>query len=291
MCTENNTFSRPLNLWLTLGVPLFLMLLLLAFDPTGIDFAVTRLFYSPETGFVDRESYLLENILHDRVKQLVIMLAVLVLVGFILSLFMKRLRVWRRPLGYLVLALALSTSIVSPLKTMTQVHCPWSLTEFGGTEIYTPLLAQRAPTLKPGRCWPGGHATAGFSLFALFFFLRDRFPRTAKAALMVALLLGTVLSVGRVMQGAHFLSHNIWTMLLDWLICAVCYRMVLYRPEKKRGGGAIRRNAAENGGVLSQAVVAVGSGMQWRKWKNGKASGDPDSDFSAAPQYCSSYGT
>ena len=132
-------------------------------------------------------------------------------------------------MGYLVLALGLSTSIVSPLKTLTGVHCPWSLSEFGGTEMFTPLLAERAPTLKPGRCWPGGHASAGFSLLALYFVLRDRRPRLAHIALGVALALGTLMSAGRVMQGAHFASHNLWTLLFDWTICLACYRLLLYR--------------------------------------------------------------
>ena len=60
--------------------------------------------------------------------------------------------------------------------------------------------------------------------------LRDRRPRLARYALGLALGLGTVMSLGRVMQGAHFLSHNLWTLLFDWTICLACYRLVLYRP-------------------------------------------------------------
>jgi len=32
------------------------------------------------------------------------------------------------------------------------------------------------------------------------------------------------------MQGAHFLSHSLWTLLLDWVICVLAYRLLLYRP-------------------------------------------------------------
>ena len=63
----------------------------------------------------------------------------------------------------------------------------------------------------------------------MYFFLRDRRPRAARIALGVALAAGTVFSIGRMMQGAHFLSHNLWTLLLDWTICALCYRWMLYR--------------------------------------------------------------
>ncbi|MNF12306.1 hypothetical protein D3C80_2137390 [compost metagenome] len=47
---------------------------------------------------------------------------------------------------------------------------------------------------------------------------------------MAALALGSLFSLGRMMQGAHFLSHNLWTLLFDWMISLVCYRLVLYRP-------------------------------------------------------------
>ncbi len=221
--------SRPFNFALGFGLPAALMVALLVGDQSNLDFALSRLFYEPGIGFVGRHSWLLEDLLHDRIKQAVIAIGVLAIGGFLLSLLPTRLAPWRRSLGYLVLALGLSTSIVTPLKALTGVHCPWSLVEFGGAEIFTPLLSERAPTLKPGRCWPGGHASAGFSLLALFFVLRDRRPRAARVALAVALGLGTVLSVGRVMQGAHFFSHNLWTLLFDWTICLACYRLVLYR--------------------------------------------------------------
>lgn len=221
--------SRRFDFRLGLGIPFALMALLLVLDPTELDFSLTRLFYAPESGFVGRHSYWLENILHNRAKQAVIVLAALALAGFLASLLTPWLRAWRRQLGYLLLAMTLSTSIVTPLKSVTAVHCPWSLSEFGGDQIHTPLLAPRAPTSKPGRCWPGGHASAGFSLLALYFALRDRRPRAARIALGVALGLGTLFSVGRTMQGAHFMSHNVWTLLFDWTICALCYRWILYR--------------------------------------------------------------
>jgi membrane-associated PAP2 superfamily phosphatase len=226
---RSSEFSRYFDFRLGLGIPLLLMALLLLLDPSGLDFAIERLFYTPGQGFIGKHSFWLEDILHDRAKQLVIVFGVLAIIGFVISLLPTRLSVWRRSLGFLVLALAVSTSIVTPLKALTAVHCPWSLSEFGGTETFTPLLSARAATESPGRCWPGGHASSGFSLLALFFLLRDKRPRSARVALVFALGLGAVFSLGRMMQGAHFLSHNLWTLLFDWTICLLCYRWVLYR--------------------------------------------------------------
>lgn len=223
-------YSRPFNFRFWIGLPIALMALLLIVDVPHLDFALAHLFYDPHGGFIGRHSQFLEDVLHDRAKQAVILLGVLAIAGFLVSLLPTRVRRIRRPLGYLVLALGLSTAIVSPLKTVTAVQCPWSLSEFGGVEPYSPLLGHHPFVEKAGRCWPGGHASAGFSLLALFFALRDRRPRLARAALIGALLLGSVFSLGRMMQGAHFLSHNVWTLLFDWMISVVCYRLVLYRP-------------------------------------------------------------
>lgn len=226
-----STYSQPLNLRLALGIPLAIAALLLLIEPTRLDFALANLMYTPGAGFVGKHSAFLEDILHDRAKQAVIVFAVLSILGFIGSFFIQLLQPMKRQLGYLVLAMGLSTSFVTPMKAVTAVQCPWSLSQFGGSETYSPLLSHRPATDKPGRCWPGGHAAAGFTLFALFFVFRDRKPRWARAGFVFALTLGSVFSISRMLQGAHFFSHNLWTAVFCWLICLGSYWAVLYRPE------------------------------------------------------------
>lgn len=227
---QETTRPRPLNLWLYLGIPFATVIALLLLEWTSLDMDLATLFFDPAAGqFIGRHSYLLETILHDRVKQGVILLSLIAVAAFIASFFWQRLFSWRRELGCLVLALSLSTAFVTPLKKVTQVQCPWSLTQFGGKETYSKLLEPRPATDKPGLCWPGGHAATGFCLFALFFVLRDRRPRLARVALAVAFLAGATLSLGRMMQGAHFLSHNVWTAVFCWLIGLGSYYLVLYR--------------------------------------------------------------
>ncbi len=220
---------QPFNFKYALSIPLLLMASLLIFEPSTLDLGLARLMYEPNSGFIGAKSFFLEDFLHDRAKQLVIVFGVLAIIGFVLSFVWHRLRVWRRRLGYLVLALGVSTAVVNPMKTLTAVQCPWDLQAFGGQEQYSGLLESRPTTANPGRCWPGGHASAGFSLIALFFALRDIKPRTARVCLIFAITLGSVFSLGRMLQGAHFFSHNLWTFLFDWLICTLCYGLLLYR--------------------------------------------------------------
>ncbi|AZF33726.1 PAP2 superfamily protein [Pseudomonas sp. R4-35-07] len=225
--------SKPLNFWLCLCLPVGAALVLLLLQLTSLDMDLAKRFYDAEQGgFIGRYSFFLEDILHDRAKQLVILFSVLAILGLVGSFILQRLKPYRRELVCLVLSLAMATAFVAPLKTITAVQCPWSLKEFGGQEIYSELLSPRPPTDKPGRCWPGGHAATGFALFAWFFALRDRRPRMARNAFIFAVGLGSVFSVSRMLQGAHFFSHNIWTAIFCWLICLGMYCLLLYRPSK-----------------------------------------------------------
>lgn len=226
------TASRYFNFRLALGIPLALMAALLLFYPTSIDFALARPFHVPGQGFIWRGNFWLEEVLHTGVRQTLALLSIVIIGSFLYSLFPTRLRPWRRQLGYLVLAISLSTGIITPLKTLSAVQCPWSLSEFDGPETFSELLSERPHTANPGRCWPGGHASSGFSLLAFFFVFRDSHKRAARVALFTALSLGVACSLGRMAQGAHFLSHNVWTLLLDWFICALCYRWILYKDPR-----------------------------------------------------------
>lgn len=225
--------SRPLNFWVCLGVPVIAAVTLLLLELTTLDMDIAKLAYDPVAGtFIGKHSYFLENILHDRAKQVVIAFSVLAILAFISTFVLEKMKPVRREMGCLVLSMALSTGFVTPIKTVTAVQCPWSLQAFGGKEVYSELLSPRPATDKPGRCWPGGHAATGFTLFALFFVLRDRRPRLARLALVVAFSLGTVFSISRMLQGAHFFSHNVWTAIFCWLISLGVYYFALYRPEK-----------------------------------------------------------
>lgn len=226
--------GRPFHVAVMLGLPVCAMSALALLDTTPLDFWISNRFYQPAAGFAARDSFWLETVLHDVAKQVLLVPSVLILLGWLASFGVPWLRVWRRPLAYLGLAIGISTGIMPPLKAVTGVHCPWSLREFGGQEHHARLFAQPAPTANPGRCWPGGHASTGFSLFAWYFVLRDRRPRAARVALLAAMALGTAFSLGRIMQGAHFLSHNLWTMLIDWCVCALAYRLMLHRRPSTR---------------------------------------------------------
>jgi membrane-associated PAP2 superfamily phosphatase len=218
---------------LFIGIPCLLMMLLMVFEPVSLDLWIADHLYIQGTGFIGKKSFFLEDILHDRVKQVLYMVPLLALLGLIgsycpFTFIPAWLKNHRLEMTYLLLAMSISTGIMRPLKLETAVQCPWSLDRYGGVEPYSSLMSKRPAAVKSeGQCWPGGHASAGFSFLAFFFIFRDKNAAKAKKALVFALALGSILGFGRMLQGAHFLSHNIWTMLIDWTICAILYFILL----------------------------------------------------------------
>lgn len=100
--------SRPLNFWVCLGVPAVTAAILILLELTSLDMDLAKRFYDPVAGaFIGGHSYLLETILHDRAKQVVIAFAVLSIIGFVASFMMTQLQPFKRELGCLVLSLAL----------------------------------------------------------------------------------------------------------------------------------------------------------------------------------------
>lgn len=206
----------------------------------GIDERITRLFFDPVTQqFPLRNHWFLEVVMHRWAKYAVVILGVAVLAAYLLSFRMASLAPLRRVLLFLVLAMGLSSGTVSYLKSVSNKQCPYDLKMYGGYAPYIALFEKTPEGVKPGKCWPGGHSSTGFCLMAFYFagqHLRRR--RLAYWGLFGGFGLGFVLGFGRVMQGAHFLSHHLWTALICWLVMLALYQLLLRRQpiaEKEAG--------------------------------------------------------
>lgn len=174
-------------------------------------------------------AYVTQDLLHAAGRQasknawfaLVLVLAI--------SLFVPRMREWRRPLVYLLLASLLSTAVVGLLKRWTDMDCPWDLLRYGGDKVYYGLFAQRPPGMGHGVCFPAGHASAGYGWIALYFFFLAVRPALRWWGLGFALCVGLVFGIAQQLRGAHFLSHDVWSLMICWLTALLLYRLMLVR--------------------------------------------------------------
>ncbi|WP_130803802.1 phosphatase PAP2 family protein [Acinetobacter ihumii] len=166
------------------------------------------------SGYYLRENWLLVRIGHELLKYIVITIALIHFVIFLCLSFQKSSSVLRGISGRVVLGMLLSVSVVGLLKSHSIHACPWSMLEVSGSQFNW-----NKPIHGLGKCFPGGHASAGFSLFILYFAYRPYYPTLARFGLCLALVMGISMSAVQMLRGAHFLSHNLWAAWWCWLIC------------------------------------------------------------------------
>ncbi len=216
---------RDYSVWLWFALPLWCLTVLVLFPPHQLDVAISSLFFDGKAFFLKRD-FLFDFVLYKTTKAVPIF-AALVALGLIVWNIYKRCR--NEPANekalvlsiYTIGAMLLCIGVVAWLKATTGVYCPWSVDAFAGqAAINTPSWSW---VFQEGHCWPAGHAGTGFCLFALYFALRDTQPQRARNLLIAVFIFGVLCSAGRIVQGAHFLSHTIATSLIDWLICATLY--------------------------------------------------------------------
>ncbi|EPF15830.1 PAP2 (acid phosphatase) superfamily protein [Cedecea davisae] len=185
----------------------------------GLDRWITGYWFDAATRqFPLQNNRLLDLLNHRLLKDLVI-------VGGALSLMWG---LWRRQPRLVVVALliGLGALTVGILKDFSHHSCPWSLAEYGGNAVSYPLFGAVPAGSGPGRCFPGGHASSGFGVMALFFlFYRER-PRLAWFCLFASVFLGIMMGYGQVMRGAHFFSHNLWAGWWVWLTQVAIYGLL-----------------------------------------------------------------
>ncbi len=205
-------------------LPAVALFLLVAFPPHTLDLAVSKLFWR-NGHWLGQGVAVAELVGHELIK--VIPAGIALYYVWLAWRFGKAGdSLNRRRAVFVIVGLLLALFAVWWLKRTTGVYCPWSTVPFGGEQ------AMLNPTWHwsrvSGNCWPAGHSGTGFGLFVLYFAWRSVDVHKARKWLWVALLLGGFCSFLRITQGAHFLSHTLASLLIDWLIAALLYRFWLY---------------------------------------------------------------
>ena len=89
------------------------------------------------------------------------------------------------------------------------------LLRYDGAQPYVPIFEFAAPK-NLGKCFPAGHASAGYSLVSLYFLAKHSAWPSPHIWLLGALFLGLILDIDQQLRGAHFLSHGLWTLIIAW---------------------------------------------------------------------------
>ncbi len=180
-----------------------------------------------QLNFPLKRDWFVETVIHLWFKYAVIAISLIFLSLFLLSFAKINNRPWikkyRRTFIWTFVSMVISTAAISVLKHMSNHSCPWDLSLYGGTQPLLDLFEALPLGAKPGHCFPGGHASAGFSLMAIYFAFRDSQTKLANSALWIGIIAGLIMGWGQMMRGAHFMSHNLWTVWVVWMLLLLMY--------------------------------------------------------------------
>ena len=134
---------------------------------------------------------------------------------------------------------------------------PHQTVALGGTQAYVPPLALTAE--GQGKSFPCGHSSVGYLLGVFYMIWQRRRPRLALTALLASMVLGTLLGIGRMSAGDHFLSDVIWSAVLGYGIAFVLYYLVLRIPQRE--AAAVGRPPAAPRPLRYPALTAGAYGL------------------------------
>lgn len=197
----------------------FTFLLLWQWFPVDgtLDFYLIQPWISTCGEFYLKHDFYLEVINHKYVKDLLIAVYLSFFVMIVVSFKYENFKSTRWNYSYFLILVIITTSTIGILKSQSDHACPWDMI-IQENHSYSWILNK-----TNGHCFPGGHASTGFALMAGYFIYRNQNRKRAYFYLLASLILGFGMGWAQMMRGAHFLSHNLWTAWITWMINVIAY--------------------------------------------------------------------
>lgn len=140
---------------------------------------------------------------------------------WLVALFSKRIKHWRKPLAFIVLAGALGPGLVvnAVFKEHWQRARPYQVAEFGGSQQFT-RAGMITDQCQNNCSFVSGHVACGFFLTSLLLVTRRR-----RVWAVAGIASGLIIGLARMADSAHWLSDVLWacpiTLLTSWLVWKV----------------------------------------------------------------------
>jgi len=131
-----------------------------------------------------------------------------------------------RRVCYVILVLAIGCGFIVNFGLKDHFHRarPRDIAEFGGTKVFTPAF-QVSNQCGTNCSFSSGDAAGGFFSLALALALSRR-----RAAFVMGLAVGVVMSISRISSGAHFFSDTVTSFFVMWIVADVLFFYLLASP-------------------------------------------------------------
>jgi len=175
----------------------------------------------------------LTYIFYDGLKIVMIFCAVFCLGNLLISIKQKNLRRYNHFSLIMLLSFIIIPSLIAGAKAFTNVYCPYQLNIYNGLYPFVRVLENYPADFiqtKVGRCFPAGHATAGFAFLGLFYAFHQYKYRLI--GLGIGLSLGWIAGIYQMLRGQHFLSHTLFSMVAALTLIVIINQIVLRLEQK-----------------------------------------------------------
>ena len=199
----------------TIALVVFAILILIIGQLTNLDLVIEDYYFDINTQqFPWNDTWFANDFMHGYVKifikycgqalWLVVMLDLIYPWRFIDTWLRFRLR-------FVMVASIIIPALISAIKQISFLHCPFDVDRYGGYAPFMRLFDGLPEGVKAGHCFPAGHATVGLWLAAICVFWLPNKPKVAFAIFTAGLSVGFTLGWVQQMRGAHFLFHTLWS--------------------------------------------------------------------------------
>lgn len=176
----------------------------------GIDLWSSSLFYKPASGFYLENNPLVQ--ISYRYNRHITIVTVSVVVALLLATFIRNKPVFnlnKKAYAYLLLVMLVGHYVVVNIifKDGWGRARPVSIEQFGGDRIFTPAFVI-SDQCERNCSFVSGHSATLFYFVALGLLLSGR---KKWLIISVSIALGTLVGLGRIMQGGHFLSDIVFS--------------------------------------------------------------------------------
>jgi lipid A 4'-phosphatase len=162
----------------------------------------------------------------------IVVVAVVALVLFFGSFFVPTLKHFRWELFFIAIVVGVGDGVIVNLilKTYWGRPRPREVLQFGGALQYVPLWS--FGTGGDNSSFTCGHCAAAWSFIVFGFLFLHRSRLKAALAFIAVGVYGTLMSITRMVQGAHFFSDAMWSLFIMYIVAFAFYYWILKIPAR-----------------------------------------------------------
>lgn len=211
--------------FIALGIVLFLF--------PKLDVIFAHVFYSTDLGFVYKDHPIV--VFCFRVVPIITTIFGMLCMSYIVYFAFQGKRIVQMPAIYLLIAAVLGPGLFVNyvLKDHVGRARPSQILEFGGNKAFIGPL-RTSNECEHNCSFSSGHAAMGYYFSGISYVMP---PHYQTLTFVLGIALGSVIGLGRVVQGGHFLSDVIFSGIFIILInhlCFICWRKIFNGSKKIR---------------------------------------------------------